>query len=835
MKIDKNRGYYLPLFNKKGLRGSISPFFGGSLSFSHHHYLLTPISDLGLYEHKYGRNVIFRVNDKNYFLNGNTIYQQNDKISYDFGLLYQIVERKNDLFTLETTSFIPINENLEIHLTKITNNTNKNLEFDIITNTLLYARSADNLHDHRHVTSLLNRVSITDNGILLKPTLSFDERGHLENNYVYSFFASLEGANINRFIPNVDDFLNGGSFDYPRGIDIDKSENIKDGYETMAAIGFDKLIIKPSESKTLIFTLGIHSNKEKAIKESNYYLKEDNVLKALNEVKVEFKNAIKPLSFEIVNDNVIELLKWVSLQPILRRYFGNSFLPHHDYGHGGRGWRDLWQDLLSLIMYNDKSVKELLFDNFAGVRIDGSNATIIGDNPGEFKSDRNQITRVWSDHGAWPLLTTKMYIDETGDINFLNLKQRYFQDQFTHYTYKIKTNFEKDNILRNKNGIYEGTILEHLLLQNIVGFMNVGDNGFVKLEDADWNDGLDMAKNRGETIAFTSFYTNNLLEIVKLLKELSSEGVELFSSLKKLIFEEIKLDDFFESVSDFDDNVVIINKNLLINQLEKLAFDKLNFINQNAYIKDSHYQSYYDNDGNLVDTEDTVSLTGQTMALLNGVASQERAYQLSKTTHKKLFTEDIGGYRLNSNYNEIKMNLGRAYGFAYGHKENGAVFSHMAMMYSYGLYTYNITNYARLAYMSIINKSLDPKSNFLQGIPEYFNEQGVGMYPFLTGSATWLLKVLRDQVFGINLNNGVLNFNPKLDKNDFINHKATIKTYLFGNFTKVTYINNKNLNLDEYEISKILINNNEVKERLFKSLRGNVLIYLDKKGSVKNV
>jgi len=31
------------------------------------------------------------------------------------------------------------------------------------------------------------------------------------------------------------------------------------------------------------------------------------------------------------------------------------------------------------------------YDNFAGVRIDGSNATIVGRQPGEFKADRNNI------------------------------------------------------------------------------------------------------------------------------------------------------------------------------------------------------------------------------------------------------------------------------------------------------------------------------------------------------------------------------------------------------------------------------------------------------------
>ena len=42
----------------------------------------------------------------------------------------------------------------------------------------LFARSADNLRDHRHVTSLLHRIRLTPHGVTVTPTMSFDERGH---------------------------------------------------------------------------------------------------------------------------------------------------------------------------------------------------------------------------------------------------------------------------------------------------------------------------------------------------------------------------------------------------------------------------------------------------------------------------------------------------------------------------------------------------------------------------------------------------------------------------------------------------------------------------------
>ena len=72
------------------------------------------------------------------------------------------------------------------------------------------------------------------------------------------------------------------------------------------------------------------------------------------------------------------------------------------------------------------------YDNFAGVRIDGSNATIVGRQPGGFKADRNNIPRVCMDHGAWPLLTVKPYLDQTGDLGFLPREQTYFKDHVAH-------------------------------------------------------------------------------------------------------------------------------------------------------------------------------------------------------------------------------------------------------------------------------------------------------------------------------------------------------------------------------------------------------------------
>jgi cellobiose phosphorylase len=179
--------------------------------------------------------------------------------------------------------------------------------------------------------------------------------------------------------------------------------------------------------------------------------------------------------------------------------------------------------------------------NFAGVRVDGSNATIIGALPGEFKADRNNIPRVWMDHGAWPLLTTQLYLDQTGDLAFLLREQTYFKDALTHRTQQRDNAWqpEQGTLQRAASGeIYRGTVLEHLLLQHLTPFFNVGEHNIIRLEGGDWNDGLDMARTRGESAAYTALYAGNFRQLSALVLSLEKLGlaeVELAAELRPLL------------------------------------------------------------------------------------------------------------------------------------------------------------------------------------------------------------------------------------------------------------------------------------------------------------
>ena len=802
-KTDKNDGFYFPLYNLKGLKSSITPNMLGDIKIDYHHFLLPPISELGLYEST-GRHVIIYIDDIPYYLSGQSLNQQNDILEVSYNALHQIVRRTNPLYEINTTSFIPLNHNIELHEVTYTNKSYNPQNIKIVTAPLLYGRSADNIHDHRHVTSLLNRIEVIDKGILLTPTLSFDERGHNPNDITYGFISNSADLDIECYYPTYDEFVDGGSMHYPKGLKNGKSPGYKvNGYEALGGISYKNVVVKSGESIT--FYMGFAIEKKNEILSFLNLLNKEWFHKQLNDSIPYFKGITDSLKMTLRDDETSNFLSFIPHQPVFRRLFGNSYLPHHDYGKGGRGWRDLFQDLLFMIMTFDDKVRDHLLNNFQGVRIDGSNATIIGDKPGEFKADRNNITRIWSDHALWPVLTLDSYMNYFNDFDILLEEVTYFSDQFTHYTKKTHRIPHDDYLLRNSSGVYKGTILEHVLLETVVGSLNTGSHGFIKIMDADWNDGLDMASDKGETIAFTHFYIKNLFKMVEYLNRF--DDVYLFESLGKLILtmnEKGSLDIFFDQVEDFNDQKVKYASKDLIKEIEYYAFNLQNKI-QHAFMENGALQSYIDNDGNPLD-DNTVSLTGQAMALLSETLLEEDALKVANVTRKHLFDKSLGGYKLNEDYKEVKLNMGRAYGFAYGHKENGALFSHMALMYIYGLYNYNLVEFAHEGLYALIDRAIYKDSKTALGIPEYFNDLGEGKYLYLTGSATWLLKTLKESVFGLKMEEGKLFIEPKLRNIDFMNGKAVINTILYGKESTITFINKKHLDYRLYKISSVVAN-----------------------------
>ena len=93
------------------------------------------------------------------------------------------------------------------------------------------------------------------------------------------------------------------------------------------------------------------------------------------------------------------------------------------------------------------------------------------------------------------------------------------------------------------------------------------------------------------------------------------------------------------------------------------------------------------------------------------------------------------------------------------------------------------------------------------GIPEYFNIDGRGMYPYLTGAASWYLMTMILEVYGVRGRNGDLWFNPRLLAEQFDGkQEAAIELFFAGKPLRVVYRNPKGLEYGSYRVGSISVN-----------------------------
>lgn len=813
---------YFPLVNEGGMMSSVTPLLAGDCKADQNTFLLAPASAETLHESTATRN--FWVCEKGkapWSVTGKSAAQRADKTetaALTGGLLWQTLTRERaDEIRAETLSFVPAGKDrVELLQVTLTNTGTSPVTFTPVAAIPLYGRSADNIRDHRHVTSLLHRVKLTKFGVDLHPTLTFDERGHQKGEVTYRVWGAEEnGLSPVGFLPLVRDFVGCGSYDWPQALTEPDAVSLlhegdtAQGGEMVAALFFRETTLLPQEARRYQIVLAIDDD-------PSPYLTASAVEACLEQTKTWWQKAASQ-KFHTGDPTFDAWMRWVGIQPLLRRICGCSFLPHHDYGRGGRGWRDLWQDSLALLLTDPAAVRNDLLCYFAGVRTDGTNATIIGTKPGEFKADRNNIPRVWMDHGFWPLLTVNLYLDETGDDNFLLEEQPYFSDSLA---------FRGEGAPRSGCGVsHSGTVLEHLLIQAVTAFFDVGEHGHMRLRGADWNDGLDMARTRGESVAFTAAYAGNFDTLSKLFIRLEQAGHKELSLLKPLA---ALLDGTFGSPEQMRETLFdycraadataekeAVPTAYLAKRMREMADYLKAHIRETEWTGDHEghhwFNSYYDDSGRAVEGvqngDARMMLTGQVFCLLSGTANPDQAKEIVRAADRYLYDEPRGGYCLNTDFKEIKLDMGRMFGFAYGHKENGAVFCHMAVMYAYALYSRGFVKEGWKVLRSLYRQSNRfSSSRILPGIPEYFDDRGRGMYPYLTGAGSWWLLTLQTQAFGVRGCEGGLLLSPKLTAEQFDpNGIAEIFCTGAGHTLHVRYENPEKLDWGGYEIGTVSI------------------------------
>lgn len=854
-----NSRMYFPLCNNK-LKSYVTPELKGDILLDFYKYLTIPKSTEDLHHCKDGRNVWLNIKNKGVWSCAGSSSEHHlksirgvddEEVEINAGIGWIKISRISCEYKIKAdiTIFVPPGDDTaELVKASITNMDTKDVELTPFYAVPVYARSTQNLRDHRDVSTLCNRLLPNPYGVIVKPFMVHDERKCYQNttHYVVMGFDGEGNGAAGGWGRMYDYIGENGSMESPEAVYSNKEAVLFSameltGEEAVGALKFNSVVLKPNETKEYIIIEGITDEyediEEWATKKYNTAEKFNSALEA---TKTFWQSYVGLVNFQFPDKDLNKFLKWVNFQPFLRKVFGSSYLPDFGYGTGKRYWRELWQDLLAIIIADPYSTKRDIMNNYSGVKLDGSNATLVGDRPGEF-AHRSNLGRTWSDHGVWPYYTTRLYMDLTGDLDILFEKAPYYKDGLTRrgkgtdllwtaeYGLKQKTNNGK---------IYYGSVLEHLLVQNLTSFYNVGIHNITLLEAGDWDDTMDMARENGETVQFTAFYGANLKGICECLKALQSKGIKTIELLEEMMVlfdrlpgrkavdyadykqKEERLRQYYDILDKgISGRMAKVDILLLIEDLTAKSEFAINLVNSQEYItvdnEFSFYNAYYTDEFKRLGGKNragtvNISLTPQAYLMVLGLTGQDRAKEIHKSVNKYLRNE-FGGYILRSDHKDLNLidTMGRGFGLAFKTRENGGQYDHMVVKYMNGLYANNLVKEGYEVFSTLIGLCMNSQqSRIFPGIPASIDSKFArGSYNYLTGSASWLIFSLITEVFGIKSCLGDLNISPKLVKEQFGDEKEIETNFIFLKKKLCLKVrNDANLDWGDYKLGKVSFN-----------------------------
>jgi cellobiose phosphorylase len=159
----------------------------------------------------------------------------------------------------------------------------------------------------------------------------------------------------------------------------------------------------------------------------------------------------------------------------------------------------------------------------------------------------------------------------------------------------------------------------------------------------------------------------------------------------------------------------------------------------------------------------------------------------------------------------VKLDLGRAFAFSYGDKENGAVFAHMDVMFAFALYQRGLVKEGYAVLNGLFRMASGEHARTYPCLSEYYDAADRGLYNYLTGSASWYTYLLITQSFGIRHFLGDLLIQPRLLKEQFGKEGVVaLSLAIDGKPCTVTYRNPKKKEYGAYAITAVTVNGETV-------------------------
>lgn len=267
------------------------------------------------------------------------------------------------------------------------------------------------------------------------------------------------------------------------------------GNEDSATVEYDitlkkvvmKIIVKAGKTRKLALLFGADTNQSKIKEICEKYNVLENIISQYDNTKKFWREKVIQ-NFKTGDKNLDILANgWLLYQTIVCRLFARTSL----YQAGGAfGFRDQLQDTLALINIWPDLVKEQIIKH-------ASKQFELGDVLHWWhEHSQKGIRTYFSDDYLWLPYTLSEYIEKTSDLSILDIKVPFLEDK------KI----EKDN--KERYDYFERTeeeysIYDHAIRAIKYGLSRKGKNGLLNIGGGDWNDGF--SNINGQSVWLTFF------------------------------------------------------------------------------------------------------------------------------------------------------------------------------------------------------------------------------------------------------------------------------------------------------------------------------------------
>ena len=528
----------------------------------------------------------------------------------------------------EVRYYVPLNKTYEVWNLSLTNNSDKVRSLNItgyaeFTNNSNYEQDQVNLQYSQFITKTVfaeNRVRQ-----MIHANLDRIEDGReIDNKDVVNRFIGLAGAAVDSWCGDKEEFLGRyHRYSNPLGVESGKLNNHGNYNENSCGALTTVIELKPGETKTIAFLVGMTGNEE-AGKIVEAYADTKNVCdRELEELISYWHGKLAHFQIKTPSEEFNTMINtWNAYNCFMTFIWSRAASFTYCGLRNGYGYRDTVQDIQGVIhLAPEMAVEKIRFMLSAQVDNGGGLPLVkFTHNPGheDTPDDASYVQETGhpayrADDALWLFPTVYKYVSETGNLAFI------------------------DDVIpfANKD---EGNVYEHLKRAIDFSMNHLGRHGMPAGLYADWNDCLRLGADGESTFVALQFYY-----AMTILKE--------FAAYKK------------------DEEYI---EYLIDNQ------KKLGDIIQNLCWNEDRFIRGFTGEGQVIgkreDPEANMWLNPQSWAVISGLANDEQADKALQQVYERLNTE-YGAILMDPPYHAHAFDGALAVIYNAGTKENAGIFS----------------------------------------------------------------------------------------------------------------------------------------------------------------